>query len=66
MKKSEAREKWCPMVRYNAHTNDSGGCNRHGANSSVPDFALCVADLCMMWREDGKKRGYCGLAGVLI
>ena len=65
MQKKEARQLWCPMVRYS--DGDNHNYNRYGANSAVPDQCLCVADLCMMWRWDKKEAygtdGYCGLGG---
>ena len=69
MTKKEARQMWCPMVRFSDGDNHSY--NRFGANSAVPDECLCVADLCMMWRKDmegefdksGNYSGYCGLGG---
>jgi hypothetical protein len=84
MTRKEARQLWCPMVRYQRNApykkdmSDSA-VNREGANSAIPNFALCVADLCPMWRwviapaqvhalqhADGKswsESGYCGLGG---
>lgn len=72
MTEDQAREKWCPMTRFN------GGYTNHlKANN-----AMCVASDCMAWRvgtvsvtensamHSGKqtvqrKTGYCGLAGKL-
>ena len=69
MTKKEARQKWCPFVRYQGQFGPGTypeAKNRDGANSSVPDCSLCVADLCMMWVEDNivdiDKEGHCGLA----
>lgn len=75
MKVKEARKLWCPFVRFKS-TNSPASFNRQGANSSIPDESLCVADLCMAWRWHLKLEhvsgdlimgipdsGYCGMAG---
>jgi hypothetical protein len=70
MTEEEAKQKWCPMVRYydrnsemayNAWYDTSGGEGR----------CKCIGSACMMWRWDVDKcrkgpevdHGYCGLAG---
>jgi hypothetical protein len=64
----EAREKWCPMVRYSSGTGDDAA-NRFGVTS--PAVCRCIASDCMMWRWDEENIpfgddnavGYCGRAG---
>ena len=75
MTESEARQKWCPFVRFN-----ETGANRwtfvdepDGEYAENPDFARCIGSKCMAWREYGVvspqypnrsvTHGYCGLAG---
>ena len=72
MTESEAKTKWCPMVRLST----LGGGNVV-FNASENQRAHCVGSDCMMWREYNyevwnedappKKTGigYCGLAGKL-
>ena len=60
MKSSEAREKWCPHVRYDGFPRPQHNVNRDGANSSIPAYSLCVAYLCMMW-VGTMFEGDCGL-----
>ena len=58
MKTSEAREKWCPQVRY--ADGELRPRNRTGADSSLPTESLCIAYLCMMW-VGNMSEGDCGL-----
>ena len=62
MKESEAKEKWCPMVKWCVNRWPSS--ERYNKKS---DSCKCIASDCMMWRIiDGhvkSKDGYCGLAG---
>lgn len=64
MTETEAKTKWCPMVRY----------ERDLVNRSDPhpQNMNCIGSACMMWREireiqfepDSKVLGgFCGLAG---
>lgn len=74
---TEAREKWCPHVRYVDSQNATG--NRcytveHGPIKN-PSSCRCIASDCMAWRWQEKKYdgassqtieapvGFCGLAG---
>ena len=56
----QAREKWCPFVRF-----DDTACNRHGVQAhriietgeqiaghddNNPAYARCIASECMAWR----------------
>lgn len=74
---SQARKKWCPMVRALAlHEGKVVGV---GANAGLkmrsdPDnkYARCIASDCMMWRwqrvdvstRNEDMPGHCGLAGA--
>ena len=69
MTEDQAREKWCPMVRYPLWPDECSGGN---------EGAKCIASDCMMWRwqlnekgqvvhnnislMDKDRQGYCGLA----
>lgn len=63
MTEDDARQKWCPMVRYPLWPDECSGGN---------EGARCIASDCMMWRwdEDANELaetgfdcvGYCGLA----
>ena len=72
-----AKTKWCPHVRLvtnrkiddNHFINDVTCYNRIVVDdlrgtAIVPKrvFTNCIASECMMWV--GKKKGYCGLAGI--
>lgn len=61
LSQTEAREKWCPMVRMvrfesgdpNARLQDlqvAGGCNTGGRAARVPQGCRCIASDCAMWR----------------
>jgi len=69
MTETEAKTKWCPMVRLPAKIDDpEPGVNRFGS---------CIGSACMMWRLEktlpfetrdtpsSLYEGYCGLAGKL-
>jgi hypothetical protein len=75
MKESEAKEKWCPMVRVG--NDDSAADNRtcklclvsRGPGVGV-GWNCCIGHECMFWRVDlskthleGEMDGYCGLGG---
>lgn len=71
MTEDEAKQKWCPMVRF-APDSENGGML---VLNQPQDTLKCVASDCMMWRLDWAQRGidyasgeiptkgYCGLAG---
>lgn len=76
MTETEAKTKWCPMVRIvvvNGHVQE----NRHGQFRALGDDAtgpFCIGSACMMWRWETHQmgdwppervgdEGYCGLAG---
>lgn len=68
---AEARDKWCPMVRYGVGGDDANASNRHASQMNgynvSPDYARCIADKCAMWRwADANKVGFCGLAGPAV
>ena len=75
MTEDEARQKWCPMVRYVASYKGTPTppLNRAAGGNDVmlnPTNCQCIASDCMMWRwvaEDNARDvsywGYCGLAG---
>lgn len=61
----EAREKWCPMVRYDG---DNGGTFNRGISEPLNNgngryVCNCIADECMWWKWDGDLSGYCGKVG---
>jgi hypothetical protein len=72
----DAKKKWCPMVRCESDDMVSNSFdmadNPRGRN---PDYSLCIASDCMMWREDLTMKeaqngfhaleGHCGLGGLL-
>lgn len=65
----EAKTKWCPQVRFHGNYEHGGGDNRPVEGCGVQ----CLGSGCMMWRWakgasvadsiNGKRPGYCGLAG---
>lgn len=58
MTESEAKTKWCPMVRY----QDLRAINRDACYDNSGTH--CIGSACMMWRHlVNTKEGYCGLAG---
>jgi hypothetical protein len=66
MTETEAKTKWCPMVRTGLTAGMS--VNRHvadarGAMDGVHDETRCIGSECMMWREY-RGNGWCGLAGI--
>jgi hypothetical protein len=71
MRETEARTKWCPMVRVGATTPDGNviAVNRHGPGQLPPELC-CMGSDCTMWRSGAiisssglNDDGYCGLAG---
>lgn len=79
MTEGEAKEKWCPHVRYTALPMSNGDAAVYDNRSSEVAFhapPLCIGSRCMAWRWTkepnegqplGKPRtageGFCGLAG---
>ncbi len=70
MTEDEAKQRWCPHVRYPSGTNSA--VNRIGvANFGVANFieeeTKCIGSDCMAWRwQDGDPGGgHCGLAGPI-
>ena len=45
---AEAREKWCPMVRYVSGDDDAPANRWSGVNNPSP--CRCIASQCMAWR----------------
>lgn len=71
----QARQKWCPFVRFSMSTADGNATNRHNAAGEIsqnPRYSQCIASSCMAWRQgsgaDGSSHsgecGFCGLAGT--
>ena len=53
MTEDEAREKWCPHVRYRSDRFPEGGINRwtaQGDTQDMPSMCYCIASKCMAWR----------------
>jgi len=48
MKESEARTKWCPMVRACGDYEDEHGNNRT-KDGHPQSGTLCIGSACMMW-----------------
>jgi hypothetical protein len=76
MNEQEAKTKWCPMVRFQIGNNDNVwqgiALTNRGKEMRSPEFVMCIASNCMMWRwnintadANGVKyeEGYCGLGG---
>src|SRR4029079_529187 len=63
---AEARELWCPMVRFvSDNSPDEGSANRW-TNNDNPGRCRCIASECAFWRWaniSGPERGFCGLGG---
>ena len=65
MTEDEAKKKWCPMVRDGIEPMG----NTAGDENRIPDWSLCIASDCMMWRWSegngergiGNEQGCCGL-----
>jgi hypothetical protein len=51
MTETEAKEKWCPMIREGSRTliNPAMGPRVEG-DVRPPHFASCIGSACMMWR----------------
>jgi hypothetical protein len=76
---TEAKGKWCPMVRYKSPRFDAVAVNSwidQDDENRAPEMANCIGSGCMMWREVSRPAawpigspppvvtgGYCGLAG---
>jgi hypothetical protein len=54
MTESDAKQKWCPMVRIvSVDLEDKDSRNRvSGAESIIPEDCLCIGSDCMAWRRD--------------
>ena len=68
MTETEAREKWCPMVRFHTFADGSAASNLSAMGDDI-HRCQCIASDCMMWQEIGHKRddepkGYCGLIRI--
>jgi len=74
MIESEARQKWCPFVRFHVRPSgvDKSINNRVTGMDDDPLNTLCIASDCMAWRwipevkmphEQADNEGYRGLAG---
>lgn len=69
MTETEAKTKWCPMVRDPEISNRMSLTRMpEGIKYKTPN---CIGSACMMWRELGedqsyptRKNGYCGLASI--
>jgi len=69
MKESEAKTKWCPMVRVLVTPNDALWQGRMLSNrGDLPasnEHCLCIGSACMMWEnhciEGHDQIGDCGL-----
>jgi hypothetical protein len=74
MTESEAKTRWCPMVRFkSAETGSGPAFNRQRIGSDMDDVN-CIGSKCMAWRQQTTEGeiggepalfvgGYCGLAG---
>ena len=64
MKEREAKQKWCPMVRFHPPDGENNRSPDHGGLNN----ARCIASECAVWKESspsiypGHSEGSCGLA----
>ena len=77
MTETEAKTKWCPMVRHVTYSGESEGGFNRATHIDAGVNLNCVGSACMMWRVspfdkqyvDGVmvtvQCGYCGLVGKL-
>jgi hypothetical protein len=66
MTEQEAKEKWCPMVRFKIGADDQAWQNKAYTNRAEefgPDKCVCCASRCMMWRVEHKKEQREGHSG---
>jgi hypothetical protein len=68
MTEKEAKEKWCPMIKFQIGPDNPSWQNV--AYSNRGDYfdntrTGCIASDCMMWRwtDSPHTKGYCGLGG---
>ena len=66
----EAKQKWCPFIRF---AQQSSGYMIPNRSDNMPDATRCIGSACMAWRKytavvqpmgtPKADYGYCGLAG---
>lgn len=67
MTESEARTKWCPMVRVAQSFGSSRGDENHGVNRLNTFDCNCIGSQCAVWVEDSRAAaglaatGHCGM-----
>ena len=59
MSEDEAKTKWCPFARI-SDTTAPVSVNRP---ETYVDVTRCLGSVCMAWRREGERHGFCGLAG---
>jgi hypothetical protein len=75
MTESEAKTKWCPLIRVGVQKeNGAVACNA-SVQYRNPDNCRCIASACMFWRQQipahretknhvaTEAIGFCGVAG---
>lgn len=59
MTESEAKERWCPMVRhYNAQHAPCGNSLASMPNGRGGGFANCIGSACMMWKWEDHQQTF--------
>jgi hypothetical protein len=65
----EARELWCPMVRYERESAEPSfnRCRGNdGVHNNPPDPCRCIASQCAMWRWHQTEAKYRGAGDTFI
>lgn len=68
MTESEAKEKWCPFVRFTFNSREGYMMSNREYKQRTGGISHCMASACMAWRWGAKiseteREGHCGLAG---
>lgn len=51
MTEDQAKEKWCPFVRFAMHGEDGQAANRADPVPESAPWNKCIASACMAWRK---------------
>lgn len=60
MTESEAKQRWCPFVRFKSR--DSGSAPAHNRDAMLPEFGVgdpgfaCIGSRCMAWHTASAKQ----------
>jgi hypothetical protein len=55
MTESEAKQKWCPMVRFHVLEGISAWSNKLGTGKIDDSTDKCIGSACMMWRTNAQS-----------